>query len=1148
MAVCDDRQLTEAQRVAGYQNQRTGVQQAVRPFTGRPTVENLIDYINRELQPAVRRTRDAVNDVYLQVADNAPSGNPLGYYFSTETGAADPTAGRIRLNAATQDTATVIRVSESNGRLADVSPWLDVMSGSVTSPLGVVTLTDAVNPSRFIRFDLTAMSDAGAYWNLTVSPIESSHDNPFVDGGAVVLSFIPGVGGGTAATIPPTAISGADGPRQFLSTATGTTVDWRTSSSNFPGAPVYDVMAYPFNATGDGVADDTAAINAAIAAANVTSGYIYLGRRHKISAALTPFARDAIGLIGRGCRGDGTLITATGATPYNIITIDTVKDCVIRDLFIEGPGTWASRGLGIFIDNAFRTRVERVEIQDTYGAIEIYASVITEIVDTYAAAILGPYGFYSYGSLADGENHALRFIGCATGTDVTSGAITWYKQGSGSHTFELINCGSLHGGKGLHVCDDTPYGSDSTPRFTRTLNFQCEDAEIYAIHLEAGATATFTHTLILSCLGNAFQVDSTYGGNWEVNGGMIHGADGHGMSITGDHWCVVGMQIGNIAAGQDCINVGSGSGDFRIVGCSLGDIYTRNAASRYGINLDASCVRYVISDCLIIGNDTGAINDLPGAATSRVIQGCNPTSVNTVRIDEIEPMAVGTTVGRRVDAGSTGRPVALTGAEQAENWRRATIQTVSSVSGTLDILLNDDTTVLLIRTTADATLRTLGDGLASAGREVVIEHDRLSGSGNLTIAHNTAGTYSNFFNPDTTDIVLGQTTCCTVRLRSGFWRPQGSAQARLRAADYGDITVSAGGATWTIDNDVVSDAKLRNSAALSVIGRSANSTGDPADIAAANDAEVLRRSGTTLGFGTVATAGIANSAVTLAKMENRAQATFIGRQSGAGTGAPQELTSTQAATILALSFTAVLAVHYSETADASISITPPAGATWFEIECQGAGGGGGGVDAEGTKESCAAAGGSSGAWLRHRLAITTGNITGAIGAGGAGGSNTGGNGGDGTATSFTYDGATFSASGGNGGSGNTTGVDLNPGLRGRLANSAGASTIGSHEIADGQRGQPGIEFSASAADANAAIGGHGGNSRCGVGGAGSIANADGVTGGSGETGRGPGAGGGGAARTSTGAASTGATGGSGRDGSMRVVFYSGPVPTFASIS
>lgn len=64
----------------------------------------------------------------------------------------------------------------------------------------------------------------------------------------------------------------------------------------------------------------------------------------------------------------------------------------------------------------------------------------------------------------------------------------------------------------------------------------------------------------------------------------------------------------------------------------------------------------------------------------------------------------------------------------------------------------------------------------------------------------------------------------------------------------------------------VTDAKLRDSSALSVIGRSANSLGDPADIAAGTDGFVLRRSGTSLGFGEVATAGIANDAVTTAKI------------------------------------------------------------------------------------------------------------------------------------------------------------------------------------------------------------------------------------------------------------------------------------------
>lgn len=69
-----------------------------------------------------------------------------------------------------------------------------------------------------------------------------------------------------------------------------------------------------------------------------------------------------------------------------------------------------------------------------------------------------------------------------------------------------------------------------------------------------------------------------------------------------------------------------------------------------------------------------------------------------------------------------------------------------------------------------------------------------------------------------------------------------------RSALTGDVTASAGSNATTIANDAVSDAKLRNSGALSVIGRSANSTGDPADISASTAGDYLAVKGTTLGF------------------------------------------------------------------------------------------------------------------------------------------------------------------------------------------------------------------------------------------------------------------------------------------------------------
>jgi hypothetical protein len=103
--------------------------------------------------------------------------------------------------------------------------------------------------------------------------------------------------------------------------------------------------------------------------------------------------------------------------------------------------------------------------------------------------------------------------------------------------------------------------------------------------------------------------------------------------------------------------------------------------------------------------------------------------------------------------------------------------------------------------------------------------------------------------------------------------------------------------TTAIVDNAVTNAKLRDSAALSVIGRSVNTTGDPADIAASTDGHVLRRSGTTLGFGQIATGGIADGAVTNDKLRDSVGLSVMGRTSNS-TGSPADINAVNDAEVL----------------------------------------------------------------------------------------------------------------------------------------------------------------------------------------------------------------------------------------------------------
>lgn len=101
------------------------------------------------------------------------------------------------------------------------------------------------------------------------------------------------------------------------------------------------------------------------------------------------------------------------------------------------------------------------------------------------------------------------------------------------------------------------------------------------------------------------------------------------------------------------------------------------------------------------------------------------------------------------------------------------------------------------------------------------------------------------------------------------------------------------------DNSIT-NAKLRQGGALSLIGRSANSTGNVADISATAASDcVFRESGSALGCGQIATAGVANNAITNAKAAQMAANSFKCNNTASPANAI-DCTAAQVKTVLAI--------------------------------------------------------------------------------------------------------------------------------------------------------------------------------------------------------------------------------------------------------
>lgn len=107
----------------------------------------------------------------------------------TSTADADPGAWKLRFNNATQNLATVLRIDVIGQDTADYTKSIDTFDASTSVRKGTLRIVKVGDSRKYLMFDVTARAAPAGYRNITVTPLDSSAANPFVNGEQVLLFF-----------------------------------------------------------------------------------------------------------------------------------------------------------------------------------------------------------------------------------------------------------------------------------------------------------------------------------------------------------------------------------------------------------------------------------------------------------------------------------------------------------------------------------------------------------------------------------------------------------------------------------------------------------------------------------------------------------------------------------------------------------------------------------------------------------------------------------------------------------------------------------------------------------------------------------------------------------------------------------------------
>ena len=424
------------------------------------------------------------------------------------------------------------------------------------------------------------------------------------------------------------------------------------------GAPA-NVLDY--GAVGNGVADDTVAIQAAI---NANPGKIIFIPKGSYKFSQLSISSNGTTLMGEAMLGGTTFIPTQ--TTGNDVVFNGCQHSQIQNVNFRPTVKKTSGYCVYFTGNAYKCKAVNVRVDYAYNGFAIYNGTENEIIDCQCRYMLGVDGIYfggstgSYRAVINNFNADNPYIGPANTSQVktyaaatafslndmvvsdskiwqctqagttgaasapsgypgTTGAtvfttavtdgtaqwkfistvsLTWIRQDSFGYSLVIDKAACLNGARGFAQTDTVNSGS-SYPIWAFVWDLECDHNFFGGVLLEEGEGCYINGSWIGSVLaGNGVLVDTDYRGEVSIGSGTrIMGNAQHGVLIQ------------------------EGPETVYIDGCQIGYNSQETASTYNGITVSANAVDFSILNCRIgdlrgSGSSNEALSILVEAGTS----------------------------------------------------------------------------------------------------------------------------------------------------------------------------------------------------------------------------------------------------------------------------------------------------------------------------------------------------------------------------------------------------------------------------------------------------------------------------------------------------------------------------------------------------